>query len=67
MRIPQTLYVFAEYSFFCGAFVELDAAGFPFAAVNPFAMSDTPTVVLLYTALYAAFFGSLTIPIPFLP
>ena len=30
MRIPQTLYVFAEYSFFCGAFVELDAAGFPF-------------------------------------
>lgn len=32
--------------------MELDAAGFPFAAVNPFAMSDTPTVVLLYTALY---------------
>ena len=44
MRIPQTLYVFAEYSFFCGAFVELDAAGFPFAAVNPFAMSDAETL-----------------------
>ena len=48
-------------------FLPENAAGFPFAAVNPFAMSDTPTVVLLYTALYAAFFGSLTIPIPFLP
>ena len=48
---PQGCLLYTS-SFFCGAFAELDAAGFPFAAVNPFAMSDTPTVVLLYTALY---------------